>query len=184
MPRRSAVVAAVVVVVAAAVPAPASPSAAEREKGGVAGDPIAAPAAFSGGDRSFIEKAANATREEMQIARIVAAKAVNPEVRQLAQAIVADDEAALIELIALAAAAAVDLPASKEAPRESWNKVERRFDGDSLFKLIFEREDAVQLFEVEVRNGAAPALLAYARRRLPVLQQSLQQLIALKRNVK
>src|SRR5437868_11353885 len=55
-------------------------------------------------DRSFLEKAAKAGMEEVEISRVAAQRTTNENVRKLAQMIIADHEAANADLTALAAA--------------------------------------------------------------------------------
>ncbi len=136
-------------------------------------------------DRDFLEKAAKAGMEEVEISRVAAARTTNPDVKRLAQMIVADHEGANDELATLAAAKAVALPAKDVAPQNSWAKHKAdSFDRDYLDKMVNAHEDAVKLFDRQAKNGEDTDTVAFARKHLASLQHHLQQAIDLKRLLK
>jgi putative membrane protein len=136
-------------------------------------------------DRDFMEKAAKAGMEEVQISRVAAERTTNPDVKRLAQMIVADHTDANEELAALAAAKGVALPAKDHVFEEKWAKHKAAdFDRDYLDKMVNAHEDAVKLFEREAKNGEDAEAVAFARKRLTGLQHHLQQAIDLKRVLK
>lgn len=136
-------------------------------------------------DRDFFEKAAKAGMEEVQISRVAAQRSSNPNVKQLAQMIIADHEGANQELASLAANKNVALPAKDEAPTDKWAKHKADdFDRDYLDKMVNAHEDAVKLFDRQARNGEDPEAVAFARQYLPALQHHLQQALDLKKALK
>lgn len=136
------------------------------------------------GDRNFLEKAARAGMEEVEISRVAAARSSNPDVRRLAQAIISDHESANEELMSLAAAKGVSLPA-KELHGSKWEKRDAGdFDRDYLDKMVSAHNDAVKLFEKQAKDGEDPETVAFARKHLPKLQKHQQQAIDLKRLLK
>jgi len=135
-------------------------------------------------DRNFIERAFRANQDEVAVSTIAAERTSNPNVRQLAQSIVADHEAARAELSALAASRHVTLPAKDNAPNK-WAKHDAKsFDRDYLDEMIDHHEETVRLYEKQARNGDDPAAVLYARRQLPRLQEHLYRAIDLKRAMK
>jgi putative membrane protein len=146
---------------------------------------VVARPALKRADRDFMEKAAKAGMEEVEISRVAAARTSNPNVKELAQMIVADHEGANEELATLAAAKNVSLPAKDAAFAEKWSKHKASdFDRDYLDKMVNAHEDAVKLFDRQARNGDDPEAVAFARKHLPALQHHLQQALDLKKALK
>jgi putative membrane protein len=136
-------------------------------------------------DKDFMEKAAKAGMEEVQISRVAAERTTNPDVKRLAQMIVAGHADANEELAALAAAKGVALPAKDNVFEDKWAKHKASdFDRDYLDKMVNAHEDAVKLFERQAKNGEDPEAVAFARKHLASLQHHLQQAIDLKRALK
>jgi putative membrane protein len=136
-------------------------------------------------DKDFFEKAAKAGMEEVEISRVAAQRSTNPEVKRLADMIIADHQAANDELATLAAACGVALPAKDIAPENKWAKHDAgSFDKDYLDKMVNAHEDAVKLFDREARNGDDAEAVAFARKHLPAMQHHLQAALDLKRALK
>ena len=134
-------------------------------------------------DRTFIEKAARASMEEVQVSRVAAERTSNPEVRRFAEMIMADHEAAHHDLTDLAADKGVNLPAKESA--EKWVKRDaKNFDRDYLDKMVNDHNDAVRMFEKHAKDGEDPDTVAYARKHLPRLLSHQQQAIDLQRMLK
>lgn len=143
------------------------------------------PAALKHADRNFIEKAARSGMDEIDISQVAAQRTSNPDVRRLAQMMVADHGAANEELAALAAAKGVSLPAKDADHASKWVKRDaKNFDHDYLDKMVSDHEDAVKLFEKEAKDGEDAESVAFARKHLPKLQHHLQQALDLKRLLK
>ena len=135
-------------------------------------------------DKSFIEKAARLGLDEVQISRVAADRSSNPDVRQFAQMLIADHEAANQELAALAAAKGVNIPA-KDANNDKWAKRNaKKFDPDYLAKMASDHDEVVKLFEKEAKDGNDPDTVAFARKYLPKLEAHQQQANDLKRALK
>jgi putative membrane protein len=146
---------------------------------------VTARPALKRSDRDFLEKAAKAGMEEVQISQVAAERSSNPNVKQLAQTIIADHESANQELTALAATKNVALPAKDATPADKWTKHKADdFDRDYLEKMINAHEDNVKLFDRQARNGDDPEAVAFARKHLPDLQHHLQQALDLKKALK
>lgn len=132
-------------------------------------------------DRNFMEKAARASMSEVAISRVAAARTSNPDVRQFAQAMIDDHEAAIEHLARLASTRGVALPAKDPHP-DKWEKRDAKsFDKEYLDQMVDDHEKAVKLFEKQAKDGGDPDAVAYARAHLPKMQQHLQRATDLKR---
>jgi putative membrane protein len=135
-------------------------------------------------DRDFFEKAAKASRAEVEISRVAAARSTNPEVRRFAQMMIEDHEVASEELAVLASSKGVTLPA-KETQPSKWEKHDAKsFDKDYINKMVSDHEDVVKLFEKQAKNGDDLDAVAFARKHLAKMQHHLQQAVDLKRTFK
>lgn len=135
-------------------------------------------------DQNFLEKAAKANLEEIEISRVVIERTSNPKVREFAQMLVSDHESANDALTAIAADRGVSLPA-KDADANKWAKKDGKdFDRDYINKMVSSHEDAVKLFQKEATDGEDAESVAFARKILPKLQHHLEQANDLKRLMK
>lgn len=135
-------------------------------------------------DRTFLERAARAGLDEVEISRVAAERTSNPEVRRFAQAIISDHEDVHEELAALAALKGVNLPA-KDAVATKWTKRDaKNFDRDYIGHMVSSHDDTVKLFEKHAREGEDPETVAFARKHLAKLQQHLHQATDLQRVLK
>jgi len=126
-------------------------------------------------DRNFIEKAARAGMDEVQISRVAAERTSNPEIRNLAEKIAADHASVNEELIALASAKGVSLPAKDGSIGDKWTKRNARsFDKDYLQQMTSDHKDVLDLFRKESTDGVDPDVVAFARKVLPKLEQHYQ----------
>lgn len=139
---------------------------------------------ISHGDRSWIEKAAEAGREEVDIARIAAARATNPEVKQFAQMLVDDHTKANTELASLAAQRGVVLK-DKDKSENRWAKKDAKdFDHDFVKRMISDHKKDIDLFTKESKDGEDPALVDFARKTLPTLQHHLEAVDTLEKTIR
>ncbi|MES2697226.1 MAG: DUF4142 domain-containing protein [Verrucomicrobiota bacterium] len=136
------------------------------------------------GDRAFLEKAAKASHEEIEISRVAASRTSNPEVRRYAQMLVSDHDDAREGIAALASLKGVNLPA-KDPVADRWVKRDgKSFDREYIDKMISTHEETVKLFDKQAKEGEDAETVAYARKHLPKLQAHLQQGLDLKRVLK
>jgi putative membrane protein len=144
---------------------------------------VQAEPALKRADRTFIEKAAKAGLDEVEISRVAATRTSNPDVKRFAQMIIADHEAAHEELGALASMKGVNLPAKETAER--WEKRDAKsFDREYIDKMVADHDNTVKMFEKHATDGTDLETVAYARKHLPKLQSHLQQASDLKRMLK
>lgn len=136
-------------------------------------------------DKSFIEKAAKAGREEVEISRVAVTRTTNPHIQAFAQMVVDDHSSANEALAALAANKEVRLPAKDMDEADKWMKKDGRdFDEDYIGKMISAHKDAVELFEKEANKGEDAETQAFARATLPKLQHHLEIALDLKKTLK
>lgn len=132
------------------------------------------------GDRKFIQKAAESGMFEVQVAQLAAAKATDPQVKSFASMLVDHHTNANNELVQLANARKVELPAAP--PRGMRRDVEKlgkktgeEFDREFVRNVgIKAHEKDIKLFENARKNVKDPQLKAFVEKTLPVLQQHLQ----------
>jgi putative membrane protein len=132
------------------------------------------------GDRKFIQKAAESGMFEVQVSQLAAAKASDPQVKSFASMLVDHHTNANNELVQLANARKVELPAAPpRAMRRDVEKLGKKsgedFDRDYVRNVgIKAHEKDIKLFEGARKNVKDPQLKAFVEKTLPVLQQHLQ----------
>ena len=137
-------------------------------------------------EKSFFEKAAKNGMKEVDISQAVVGRLTNPQVKDLAQAMITDHTAANTELMALAARKGVTLPAETKAEKagEKWGtKKDKDLDEDYLGEMKEDHEEAVKLFEKATKSDD-PDVAAFAAKTLPTLQHHLEMVKSLKKTVK
>ena len=111
--------------------------------------------------------------EEVQVSRLAAERAGNPQLRQFAQRMVQDHETVNRELRALAQSKGVDLTAEALENRQ-WDKIAQKkakeFDEDYVEHLVEAHDDSVDLFE-KASKSEDSEIAAFASKHLPTLQQ-------------
>lgn len=135
--------------------------------------------AVSRGDRKFIEEAAGGGMYEVQVAQLASARATNPDVRSFAGKLVDEHQQANNELVQLANAKKVELPAAP--PRGKRKAVEKlgKMKGDEFDKHfirevgIKDHESDIRKFEKAARNVKDPELKAWVEKTLPHLREHL-----------
>lgn len=137
------------------------------------------------GDREFVEKAAKAGMEEVDVSRIAAERTTNGDVKSFAQMLVSDHTAANEKLASIATAKAVKMPAQDSSASGKWAKKDGKdFDKDYIDKMVSDHKDAVDLFQKEADKGTDPEIQAFARATLPKLQHHLEMAMDLKKMIK
>jgi putative membrane protein len=135
-------------------------------------------------DRSFIEKADAAGREEVEISQIAAERATNPDVKKFAQMMVDDHTKANEELASLAAQCGVKLK-EKTKNENKWSKKDAKdFDRDYMKKMVDDHKKVIDVFSKESKDGADENLVDFARKTLPKLQHHLDEAARIENLVK
>jgi len=135
-------------------------------------------------DRSFIEKADEAGREEVEISQVAVERATNADVKKFAQMMVDDHTRANEELASLATACGVKLK-EKTKSENKWSKKDvKDFDRDYVKKMVGDHKKVIDLFSKESKDGGDEQLVDFARKTLPKLQQHLDEAARLENLVK
>ena len=131
------------------------------------------------GDRKFIDDAANSGMFEVQVAQLAASKANDPNVKSFAGMLVDQHTAANNELVKIANARGVELPAApKRSLRRDIEKLAKKngdeFDRDFVRNVgIKAHEKDIKLFEKASKNVKDAELKAFVDKTLPVLREHL-----------
>ncbi len=131
------------------------------------------------GDRKFIEQAAGSGMFEVQVSQLAAAKASDAAVKSYASMLVDHHTAANNELVKIANARKVELPAApKRALRRDIEKLGKKsgaeFDRDYVREVgIKAHEKDIKMFQKASKDVKDPELKAFVDKTLPVLQEHL-----------
>ncbi len=133
------------------------------------------------GDRKFIEEAAGSGMFEVQISQLAASKATDAQVKSYASMLVDHHTAANNELVKIANAKKVELPAApKRSLRKDIEKIGKKngaeFDRDYVREVgIKAHEKDIKLFEKASKDVKDPELKAFVEKTLPTLREHLAQ---------
>jgi putative membrane protein len=133
------------------------------------------------GDRKFIEQAAEGGMFEVQAAQLAAAKATDPQVKSYASMLVDHHTAANNELVQIANARGVELPAAP--PRGKRKDIEQlgkksgaEFDREFVREVgLKAHEKDIKLFEKASKDVKDAQLKAFVDKTLPTLREHLAQ---------
>lgn len=131
------------------------------------------------GDRKFIEEAANSGMFEVQVGQLAASKATDAQVKSFASMLVDHHTAANNELVKIANARKVELPAApKRALRRDIEKLGKKsgaeFDRDFVRNVgIKAHEKDIKLFQKASKDVKDPELKAFVDKTLPQLREHL-----------
>ena len=131
------------------------------------------------GDRKFIEDAANSGMFEVQVSQLAASKATDPSVKSFAGMLVDHHTAANNELVKIANARKVELPAAP--PRTLRKDIEKlgkkngaEFDREFVREVgIKAHEKDIKLFEKAGKDVKDAELKAFVDKTLPQLREHL-----------
>ncbi|HEX7890332.1 MAG TPA: DUF4142 domain-containing protein [Ramlibacter sp.] len=130
-------------------------------------------------DRKFIEEAASGGMFEVQVAQLAASKATDASVKSFASMLVDHHTAANNELVKIANAKGVELPAApKRSLRRDIGKLGKKngaeFDRDFVREVgVKGHEKNIKLFQKASKDVKDPDLKAFVDKTLPVLQDHL-----------
>jgi putative membrane protein len=134
---------------------------------------------LSRSDQTFVKEAAKDGATEVELGKLGQQKAQNPRVKQLADKIVTDHEAANSQLMSIASSkgAPLDKDMEKDAQkaRDKLAKVNGpEFDRQFADQLVKDHKKDISAFEKEAKNGKDPDVKSFAAQTLPTLQEHLQ----------
>lgn len=132
-------------------------------------------------DREFVEKAAQAGLFEIESSKLALDKNVSPAIREFAQLMIKDHEAAHGELRDIAQRKNLEVP--KDLDGENSGRIaelsrvdDQQFERRYREMQVVAHEDAVTLFERGSRELRDPELRAFAVETLPVLEKHLRHI--------
>jgi putative membrane protein len=130
---------------------------------------------------SFVKDAAEGGMAEVEMGKLAASKAKDPEVKKFGQMMVTDHTAANNELKALAAKKNFQLPADAGSHKDDIDDLSKstNFDKDYVDAMVDDHETDVKMFQRFADNGSDPDLKAFAAKTLPTLQKHLDAIKAI-----
>lgn len=131
------------------------------------------------GANAFVERSTIGSNFAIQSSQNLLEKSSHPQIRQLAQDLVADHTALAAELRALPEASTRQ-PSSGDDRMESKMASLRGYEGDELNRWYVQmqvevQQDLATLYESYAQNGEVPALKALAQKHLPGIRMHLQR---------
>jgi putative membrane protein len=123
-------------------------------------------------DKVFLDKAAKGGMKEVAVSQAVLPSLSNQQVKDFANMMVNDHTAANNELMSLAAAKGLTLPAADPKLTEKWSDKTGNVDKKYIHEMVEDHEDAVKLFQKATESGD-PDIRAFATKTLPTLQHHL-----------
>lgn len=132
---------------------------------------------LSRGDRKFIQDAAEGGMFEVQVAQLAASKATDPAVKDFANKLVQDHQQANNELVQLANAKHMELPAApSRGERHALTKLGKmngaEFDRNFVKEVgLKDHEKDIKKFEKAAEKVKDPDVKAWAQKTLPHLRE-------------
>ena len=141
------------------------------------------------GDTDFMTKAALGGMAEIELGKLAATKAQNPEVKQFAQKMVTDHTKAADELKAMAGEKNFSMPvrldAKHQAVLDKLNGLSgAEFDKAYVEAMVADHEETVATFKSEAEGGKDADAKAWAGKTLPTLQMHLEMIKAIQAKMK
>ena len=132
-------------------------------------------------DSDFLKKAAKGNLTEIELGRLAARKAVNPEVKQFANRMIRDHSKAYQELKTLAASKGVDIPKSASLSEDASAAHLKMLSGKSFDEayvkmMVEDHKEDVADFQQESQSATDPDVKNFASKTLPVLQSHLDKI--------
>jgi len=134
----------------------------------------------SSSDEKFITDAVKGNRAEVEMGRIVAAKASDPNVRSFAKQMVKDHTNALNQLQKLAQQKNItisnDIPEdAKDMQSKLSNETGKQLDKDYMDGMVQDHQKDVQEFQTAAQSASDPDVKQWAGKMVPTLQEHLQK---------
>jgi putative membrane protein len=130
-------------------------------------------------DADFAAKAATGGMAEVEMGRLAASNASDPNIKMFGQKMVNDHSSANEELQRAAAKDGVTLPqAPSPKQKEMADKLGKlqgpEFDKEYAHMMVKDHEEDLALFKKEASSGKDPTMKAYAQKTLPTLEEHLK----------
>ena len=133
------------------------------------------------GDKLFVLEAATGNQWEIEFGRLVAERATNPKVKEAAQHIVSDHQAAQAKLADAAKELNVTLPTGLPSMKQQKLEIFRSLPVDKLEKTFVcdgraDHAKDIMVYQDEARDAENTKLKAYASEQLPKLHDHAQMI--------
>lgn len=130
-------------------------------------------------DQRFATKAAADGMAEVKLARLALEKSNNPEVKKFAQRMIDDHSKAGKQLTGILTQKNINVPERIDAKHQALFDRLSSLQGDAFDReyaraMLADHEEAVRLFEKEVKNGRDLDLRNFAETTLPTLKEHLE----------
>jgi putative membrane protein len=130
-------------------------------------------------DQKFVREATMGGNAEVELGKMAADKAANPQVKAFGQRMADDHSKAGDELVSLAnrkqISVSIEMDAKEKALRDRLMKLNgAAFDRAYMSAMVRDHEEDVRAFETESRSGNDPDVKAWAAKTLPTLQEHLR----------
>lgn len=140
----------------------------------------AANSGLSSSDQNFVSEAAKGNRAEVELGKLMQAKAVNPGVKQFAQQMVHDHTDALNQLQQLAQSKNISLPGGiPDDAQDLQQKLSKdrgvTADKEYVTGMVEDHQKDVKEFQDAAQNLTDPDLKKWANQMVPILQEHLQK---------
>jgi putative membrane protein len=132
-------------------------------------------------DSDFLKKAAKGNLAEVDLGRLAARKAVNPEVKQFANRMIRDHSKAYGELKTLAASKGVDVAKSASLSEDASAVHLKMLSGKSFDEayvkmMVEDHKEDVADFQQESQSATDSDVKNFASKTLPILQSHLDKI--------
>lgn len=129
-------------------------------------------------DQQFLTEAVQGNRAEVELGKMVAAKAHDPSVKQFAQLMVKDHTDALNQLQQLAQQKNINVPEglppdAQDLRSKLQNDTGKQFDKDYMDGMVQDHQKDVQSFQDASQNAKDPDVKQLATKLTPTLQKHL-----------
>jgi putative membrane protein len=129
-------------------------------------------------DESFVKNEASGGMAEVELGKLAAEKATNPDVKAFAERMVSDHGKANGELTQLATSKNITLPTAPDAKEKATHDRLAKLSGPAFDRaymnmMLADHKKAVAAFKRESANGKDPDVKAFAAKTLPTLQEHL-----------
>ena len=134
-----------------------------------------------GADAKFATTAAHGGKAEVELGKLAAQKGTDPDVKAFGQQMVDDHSKANDQLMSVAQAESMTLPAAMDAKQKAmYTKLNAlsgtTFDKAYVHDMVKDHEEDVKEFTKESTSGADPKIKDFATTTLPVIQGHLDKI--------
>lgn len=131
-------------------------------------------------DQTFVRKASQGNQAEVELGKMAAEKATNPQVKQFAERMIRDHSKAEEQLQQVAQAQGVELPTQPDAKAQMTKKELADLSGDQFDKaymsdMLKDHKQDIAEFRHEEHSGSNPQAKEFAQKTLPILESHLRE---------